>query len=281
MDISDSVFNLLLDFVRKKAGIFLPVSKKLFVISKIKERARELGFDSVEDYIRYAVKKDNLRENFKLISLLTVGKTDFFREYEHYKLLYSKILPYFFSKRKLLRIWSIGCSSGEEPYSISILIEEYINNSINKDIDYYILATDINLKSIEKAREGIYSVSDLENVPLDILKKYFLFEGKTSEEFYRVREKIKRKINFKVDNIIDSKVYDLFDIIFLKNVMMYFSVDDRQRVIDKVYDSLEYDGFLFIGLSESIDDLKYKLKRFFVKVYQKFIWGLLWMSWLF
>ena len=269
-EISNSIFNLLSDFILKKSGLFLPLSKKIMVMNRLKKRADELGFESIEDYIKYAIKEDNTRENFKIIGLLTTGKTGFFREKEHFNILLNNILPILFSKKKTIKVWSIGSSTGEEPYSLGIMIDMYIRNNFINGF-FSILATDIDIESLRVARDGVYLEHQLSGVPDEIRDKYFIIESMKNEKSYRIRSFLRDRISFVFDNIIDSKIFDIFDIIFMKNTIMYFSTEKREVALNKVYNSIEEGGYFFIGITETIDDIKHNFKRSgFIKVYTKF-----------
>lgn len=188
-----------------------------------------------------------------MVNKLTTNYTYFYREQKHFELMKDEVLPYTIKKEnalKDLRIWSAGCSTGEEPYTLQMIIKDVLGKEYSA-WDTTLLATDISTKALDKAKKGIYSNEAVGKMPTEWKDKYFENHDNLSSV---VKKDIKDKIIFKRFNLMDSFPFKKrFHIIFCRNVMIYFDVETKNKLVNKFYDMMEPGGYLFIGHSESID----------------------------
>ncbi len=226
-------------------------------------RMKDRSIDTPMTYCNYLTlseeREDELRE---LLNRLTINHTYFFRNEPHFKALKDKILPELIERKvreagalglekPAIRIWSAGCSSGEEPYTIAIVLKDVIRDIENWDIR--ILATDASMEAIAKAQRGSYSVNSVRLVDKGNLSRYFKEKPNSpSDERYEIREEIKKMVNFGFFNLMDEDYPGGFDLIFCRNVTIYFETETTKRVIAKFEKSLDKDGHLFIGYSETL-----------------------------
>jgi chemotaxis protein methyltransferase CheR len=207
------------------------------------------------------------------VSAVSTNETYFFREMNHFEALKQTILPGLFAHKKRIRIWSAGCASGEEPYTLAIVLEEGKGSLWEGAVE--IVASDISLEVIAKAREGVYRERSLRFVPEPILKRYFAAqEGGT----YRVSQSLRSSVDFRVHNLLQQAPPEKhFDIIFCRNVMIYFDKPTQKRLVDECFAGvLDSHGYLCIGHSESLAGTSSKfqyLKGLKVPVYQKTMEG--------
>src|SRR6056297_840697 len=254
VELDENQFNLFREIIYREAGIKLSDMKKALVQSRLLRRLRELHIYSYEDY--YSFLQDNYsQEIINLINCITTNKTEFFREARHFDFMHQVVLPeYVRTKKKTLRIWSAGCSTGEEPYTIAITLLEFFKDMQMPDIK--ILATDIDTHVLELALDGRYKQEILEMLNVDMLRRYFLKGSDVNVGFYRVKEHVKKYIYFLRLNLL-SEHYPMknqFDIIFCRNVIIYFDKDTQKRLFGKFHQYLKDDGYLFLGHSESLTD---------------------------
>ncbi|MDI6716342.1 MAG: protein-glutamate O-methyltransferase [Actinomycetota bacterium] len=265
--INDREFNLLRELIKELTGINLTEQKKMLVVSRLSKRLRQLGLSNFTSYYNYIMESEQGRQEIdQLINRITTNKTDFYREPHHFKCLTDICLPQIyeahrFSIKRKLRIWSAGCSSGEEPYTIAITLAEFFKNKPGWDIK--ILATDLDTEMLDKAKAGIYKKDVVAPIPEELLRRYFLKGVGTNEGLYMVKKTLKDMIIFKRHNLVKEslKVTTPFDIIFCRNVIIYFDSEEKARVINRFYNVLRSGGFLFLGHSESLlgNDGRFKL----------------------
>ncbi|UCD83251.1 MAG: hypothetical protein JSU92_07955 [Deltaproteobacteria bacterium] len=223
----------------------------------IVRRMETLGFKSELDYYSFLKKSKGVVEEFdELISLLTVGHTNFFRSPDQFRALKEYVLPRILSQKadnnKKIRIWSAGCSTGDEPYSIAITLLEWFKEI--KQWDIKILATDINAQFLQHARSGIYDSWTTKYLERELFDKYFV----RTESSASIKDQVKSMVEFSYLNLaVDGYSFahekiDKFDVIFCRNVLIYFRKDMVKKIIKKFYDLLVEDGYLFLGYSESL-----------------------------
>ncbi len=249
-------FKELTAFIHDKTGIAIPVRRKYLIENKLGNRLKELHLSSYADYIKYLKFSPKKESEFKkLCELITVNETSFFRDIKQLTVFKNIILPEIIKKRekqgnKELKIWSAGCSTGEEPYTLGIILHEVLKVSIiGWRIQIY--ATDISPAVLIRARRGIYNQYSLRTTPDHIIEKYFIKQP----DGYKIHPKVQKLVNFQLLNITDpkhTKKVPNSDIIFCRNVIIYFDDEVKRRVINNFYDKLKDDGYLFLGYSESI-----------------------------
>ncbi|WP_425448111.1 CheR family methyltransferase [Dethiothermospora halolimnae] len=266
--IKDSDLSMLVLFIKRYYGINLTKKKKLLV-SRLKNYLIENNYDDFSVYSRDIIKDKNGKLTKDFLDMITTNHTYFMREFEHFKYFKKDILPHLKStvKDKDLRIWSAGCSSGEEPYTLAILIDDYLKED-RENWDTKILATDISSKALSIAKGGIYKNEKLELIPDSWKRKYF---KRISEKNSQVKEEIKKEIIFRKFNIMRT-VYPFkrkFHIIFCRNVMIYFDIDTRKKLVRKLFDNTHKRGYLFIGQAESLNYSGSPYKYIMPGVYRK------------
>ncbi len=248
-------FNRLSDFVYKQSGIKMPPVKKVMLQSRLQKRLRELKITSFKDYADYVFSdKGQKNEIIHMLDVVSTNKTDFFREPVHFDFLNSTVLPEFMQKSTNynLKVWSAGCSSGEEPYTIAIVLNEF--KLKNQKFDYSILGTDLSTKILQDASVAIYKEERIANIPLELKKKYFLRSKDREKRTVRVVKELRAKAKYSRLNFMGDSynLPDMFDVIFCRNVLIYFNRDTQEQVINKLCMKLKTGGYLFIGHSESI-----------------------------
>ena len=247
-DLSSESFALLAEFITAQLGIKMPESKLTMVQSRLLRRVRELGLHSVEQYGEYFLASSNAQEREQFINAITTNKTDFFREATHFDFLTRVALPSIGTRT--VKVWSAGCSSGEEPYTLAMVLNDYALQHLG--FDYAILGTDISTKVLDQARSAIYQESQIIPVPPRLRRKY-LWRSRTSSEV-RIVPELRRKLTLHRLNFMDDdyRIRDMFDVVFFRNVMIYFDRATQGRVINKICRNLVPGGYLFVGHSESL-----------------------------
>ncbi len=270
---TDDDFNRLSSFVYEELGIKMPYPKKIMLQGRLQKRVSDLKLKSFKEYIDFVFSKEGQADEIiKMIDLITTNKTDFFREPTHFDYLTSTVLPEICSSRnsrRTIRIWSAGCSSGEEPYTIAIVMKEFLQN--HPDYDFEIYATDISLRILQKAATAVYPIDRIEIVPQTLKKKYFLKSKDAVTRTVRLVPEIRSKIHFQRLNFMDSyyAVEKEFDIVFCRNVLIYFDRQTQQDVICKLASKLKPDGYFFLGHSESITNMKVPLRQIKPTIFRK------------
>lgn len=246
-------FNFLKNFSFKHVGIVLNKHKKSFLDLRISKRITQLHLLNFSSYFKL-LETDNSEEKW-FINLITNKSTDFFREEHHFNFLQNEILPLLHKSKNRIRIWSAGCSTGEEAYSIAIILDETGFDSEKDDIK--ILATDINTTSLSIAESGIYHQNKLVRINKSRIDKYFSLSENSKSELYQVTSKIKNYISFHRLNLINSwPMHGPFDVIFFRNVSIYLDNKFNQQILHKMTHLLSPGGFLIIGHSEYLGDVR-------------------------
>jgi chemotaxis protein methyltransferase CheR len=266
--ITEREFSHLIHYIKNTYGIDL-IKKKTLVEGRLGNVISDKGFDSFSAYFDHVYSDQSGKEATFLIDRLTTNHTYFMRESMHYEYLQKTVLPYLeeVAEDKDLRIWSAGCSSGEEPYTTAMILQEYFKQDFMK-WDAKILATDISVSVLNMARQGIYSGASLKNLPDAWKKKYFHQED---QEVYRIANRIKDEVIFRSFNLMNKRFpfKKKFHIIFCRNVMIYFDRQTKLDLIDRFYNQVEWGGYLFIGHSESIPKEDTKFKYIMPAIYRK------------
>jgi chemotaxis protein methyltransferase CheR len=270
--ISAEQFAFLSNYLSSKYGLNIPNEKKILLESRLISRLNHLKVDSIEAYLDYVFKsKDGKQEYEVFVEQITTHKTFFFRESYQFEFL-KRILPDYQKSHgnRVVNIWSAGCSTGEEVYTLGIVMHEK-----KQDIpllDYKITGTDISIPSLKRAARGLFSMTELENMPEGTQTKYFnteIYNGEPILQF--ANAEIKSKINLGVLNL-NNKQYNfsaLFDFIFCRNVTIYFNAKTRNEVLTRIVDKLKPGGYLFLGHSETAFGTTLPLKGIQPTIYQK------------
>jgi chemotaxis protein methyltransferase CheR len=251
-------FALLRDFIYEKCGIYFTENKAYLLESRLATRANELGFSSFEDYYYYLkYGADKVRgEMLNLFDAVTTNETSFFRnppQLDAFDLIVKKNYFENGGPPGPLKIWSAGCSTGEEPYTLAMMMLEVIERT-RKKIPFTIYATDISSKALESAKRAVFTEYSLRNTDPALKAKYFVGQ----KDVYQLKDAVKRCVTFDFMNLGDSDSYKRFrmlDIIFCRNVLIYFDEKMKKKVIDQFYESLKPRGFLTIGHAEFLHNI--------------------------
>lgn len=241
--------------IYEESGIFLKDAKITLLSNRLRKRLKALNLDEFAQYYDYITSlKDKTKELEALLDVVSTNETYFFRNERQFEALSKYCFPDIVKKKqkKRMRIWSAGCSTGEEPYTIAICVRE--NMHLFPDWDIQIVATDIAPSVLEFAREGHYSGRRIEKVSAPLLKKYFT-QNRENPEVYTVNDNLKNLVSFSYINLFKSKFPDDLDIIFCRNVMIYFDRQHQKELVGNFYKVLNHDGYLFIGHSETLHSL--------------------------
>ena len=243
ISISNRDFNAVRSFVYEQLGVSLSEAKRALVVSRLGGRMRILGIRSYRDYVDRA--QGDPAERQRLFDAITTNETRFFREPAQFELLQRQILPTW----RNARVWSAGCSSGEEPYSIAMLLADRLPAGTHS-----VLATDISMRMLERATSAIYPISRKDDIPTALLKRYVLRGVQSQEGMIAIAPEIRRLVRFTPLNLNDVTSYPAgpFEAIFCRNVLIYFDAGSRRRVIDALIARLHSGGFLFLGHAESL-----------------------------
>lgn len=249
-------------------GIKLTEGKEELVQSRLSKRLQALNLQTFEQYLDYVKKDSSKQEIVKMIDVLMTNKTSFFRENQHFDFLRERVLPALEAERnKRLRIWSAACSSGEEPYSIGITLHESIQ-SFNT-WDARILATDISTRILAKAQAACYTADVLQPVPAALQKRYFT-ECKDEKGVFQLSDKVRNLVKFARLNLMhEFPMRGPFDVIFCRNVMIYFDKPTQEKLVNRFYNLLAPGGFLFVGHAESLIGAKHGFRYVQPAVYVK------------
>ncbi len=268
ISITEKEFKQLSEYIEYKYGINLRPEKQVLVMGRLQNVLNSLNIDNFTDYFTHVISDRTENSEQVLIDRITTNHTFFMREAEHFEYYKNKVLPYLVRnvKNRDLRIWSAGCSTGEEPYTLAMINRDcFGNEKVNWDTK--ILATDISQKVLETAVKGIYNNEELLSLPMywktNYLKKY-------NSRCSIVKDLIKEDVLFRKFNLMDNFPFrKKLHVIFCRNVMIYFDNITKNTLIKKFYDILEYGGYLFIGHSESISREKTGFRYIMPSLYIK------------
>ena len=273
LQMPDSVFEKLSNFIYKSYGIKMPPAKKVMLQSRLQKRLREMNMASYEQYCDFVFSKEGeALELVHMVDVVTTNKTDFFREPAHFDFLTHTVLPEFVAREKhksTLKIWSAGCSSGEEVYTLAIVISDFIET--HKKLDYSIFGTDISTRILQKAIDGVYTEERVANIPIETKRKYLLRSKDRTKPTVRIAPELRKKAYYQRLNFMDDNynIHETFDIIFCRNVLIYFDRETQQKVINRLCSNLRTGGYFFLGHSESITGMKVPLVQLKPTVFMK------------
>lgn len=264
-DLRPQDFAAIRELLYRVSGIDLNEGKEGLVQTRLARRLRELGLAGYREYLDHVLADGTGSELSVMVDLLTTNKTDFFREEAHFSFLRSVVLPARPGPGMPLRIWSAGCSSGEEPYSIAILLREALPQA---EADAArILGTDISERVLAVAREGVYTAAQLAGVEPALRRRYFSREG---ADAFRAAGPLRSMVRFARLNLMaDWPMRGPFDVIFCRNVMIYFDRPTQERLVQRYWELLAPGGYLFTGHSESLNPLSHRFRYVQPAVYRR------------
>lgn len=254
--------------IYNESGISLTEQKQTLLASRLSKRLRDLSLHTFSEYYE-SVTKDPTREEFtRMLDLISTNKTDFFREPKHFEFLRDRILPELAEQRRI-RIWSSACSTGEEPYTIAMTLFEHVQNPAQWN--FKILASDLSTRVLAKAAAGLYQEDRFRDVPEEVLKRHFLRGRGTNAGLFKVKPHLAAVIQFRRLNLMDGHfpIKNPLDLIFCRNVMIYFDRSTQETLVNKFHRYLKPGGYLFIGHSESLQWVDHPFKSLAPTIYQK------------
>ena len=271
--LSQSDFERLRALVYDEAGINLNSEKKTMLEIRIRRRLRNLDIASFSDYCRYVFRPEGKeQELIHLIDAVTTNKTDFFRESGHFEYLTGKALPDLaarFGPSRKSMVWSAGCSTGEEPYTLAMVLAEYSQS--HSGFQFNVLATDISTAVLEKARLGIYKSELVQPVPEQLRRKYFMRSRDPNSDLVRIVPELRARVEFRRLNFMDADfgLAETPEMIFCRNVIIYFDRATQVRILNKLVKHLARGGYFFAGHSESLQGMDLPLVPAGLAVYKK------------
>jgi chemotaxis protein methyltransferase CheR len=273
---SDRDFARLSEFIWGRCGIKLPAAKKTMLEGRLRRRLRSLGMDNFADYCDFLFSPRGLDEEcIHMVNMVTTNKTDFFREPQHFHILMQTVLPELTqkldwgSRNSPLKIWSAGCSTGEEPYTLAMFLSEY--SASHPGFYFAIMGTDISTKVLEAARLAIYEHEAIEPVPTPWRKKYLLRSRNKDKVLVRIAPELRQLVQFRQLNFMedDYGIKEPQAVIFCRNVLIYFDKPTQSAVLRRLCRHLRQGGYLFIGHSETMHGLDLPLEQSAPTVYRK------------
>lgn len=266
--ITEQEFILLVSYIKEAYGVDL-YRKKTLVVGRLQNYLTENKFNNFTDYYKHVISDKTGNAATILINKLTTNHTYFMREPQHFEFFKKKVLPNLERteyRKKDIGIWSAGCSTGEEPYTLAMIIADYFGTS-NSLWDTKILATDISTRVLETARRGIYTNEEISRLPQNWKINYFKTKGNSS----MVDEKIRNEVIYRKLNLIQESFpfKRKFHVIFCRNVMIYFDAETKKQLINRFYECTEDGGYLFLGHSESINREQTKYKYIMPAIFRK------------
>lgn len=269
---TDKEFKRLSEFIHTEVGIKLPFSKKVMVEARLQKRLRQLGKAGYRDYYEYLFSPEGLDEELvQLIDVITTNTTEFFREPRHFEIMTGQTLPLWrnqYGTGRPFRLWSAGCSTGEEPYTLCIVLSEFAARS--PGFRFSVMATDISTRVLAMAKNGVYPEERVGKMSLELKRRYFLRSKDHAKRLVRVAPDIRRLVDFRRLNFMDAFAFpEQLDTIFCRNVMIYFDRTTQEQLLQKFCTQLLPGGFLFIGHSESLTGMDLPLRQHAPTVYRK------------
>lgn len=261
--LSDKDFVRLSSFIHTQLGIKMPIEKKTLLQNRLMKRVEYFKMTSFNEYVNFVFSIQGSEELRNLMDLSTTNTTHFFREYEHFYHLANSIVPELCQKSDLsqIKVWCAGCSSGQEAYTLAICLNEALQKYPN--VTFQITATDLSRRMLELAVEGVYNETEVAMIPYPLRTRYFLKSKDPSKKLVKATPEISTRITFHQLNFMDHryKLHDDFDIIFCRNVLIYFSRENQKNIVNKMLLHLKNGGYFFNGHSEALINMDLPLKK--------------------
>ncbi len=274
LQMSDRDFLRLSRFIYESCGINLPPGKKTMIEGRLRKRLRALGMDSFGRYCEFLFSPSGMQsEHVHMIDVVTTNKTDFFREPEHFDYLSKTVLPELVlspgATRRRINVWSAACSTGEEPYTLSMVLAEFAQECSR--FDFSVLATDISTVVLEKAALGIYEHERVIPVPMMLRKKYLLKSRHKEKGLVRIAPELRGYVRFRRLNFLDDDygIDERMDVVFCRNALIYFDRPTQEKFVFRFLEHMRRGGYLFIGHSESLNGMELPLEQTAATVYRK------------
>lgn len=265
-------FNRLSKFIMGEYGIKMPPEKRVMLQSRLQRRLKALQMNSFKEYVDFVFSPQGQTEEvIHMMDVVSTNKTDFFREAVHFDFLLSDALPelIFNKNERMIKVWSAGCSSGEEPYTVAITLSEFKEH--HQGFDFQIDASDISTKMLNKAAQAIYAEERVQDIPHSIKVKYFLRSKNRENKQVRVIPDLRNKIQYFRQNLLylPTEHKPNYDIIFCRNVLIYFDRENQFSILTKLCSNLKSGGYLLLGHSESITGFNLPVDQIMPTVFKK------------
>jgi chemotaxis protein methyltransferase CheR len=275
LTLTDEQFASLSRFIEGELGIKMPPAKKIMLESRLQKRLRALGMKDYGTYLDFVFSTEGMSaELLHMIDVVTTNKTDFFREPDHFYYLLNRLLPEeaehsHWGKRRPMRVWSAGCSTGEEPYTLAMILELFRDS--DPEFEYSILATDISTRVLEKGATAIYDEEKIEPVPMELRKRFLLRSKDKEKRLVRIQPHLRRRVSFQRVNLMqdDFGLEELHHVIFCRNVIIYFDRKTQEALLGRLYNQLVPGGYLFLGHSETLTGMQLPLRSVAPTIYRK------------
>ncbi|MEI6413444.1 MAG: protein-glutamate O-methyltransferase CheR [Pseudomonadota bacterium] len=263
-EITDTEFQQFQALIFKIAGIHIDSGKKALVVGRLGRRLAHFGLGTFAQYYQLLKKGEPPEEHQVMVDLLTTNETSFFRESKHFEFLQKEVLPRR-SRASTFRIWSAACSSGEEPYTLAMVLAESMGTT-----PWEIQASDISLTVLEKAQRAQYHLDRATGIPLDLLRKYCLKGVRDQDGTFIISNRLREHIGFRQINLnLPLPEIGQFHVIFLRNILIYFDMETKRRIVASLLTKLMPGGYFFIGHSESLNGICDTVTNIRPTVYQK------------
>lgn len=270
---TDSEFIRFGEFIHKQCGIKMPLSKKTMLQTRLHRRLRQLGLPSFTDYADLVFSPEGLDgELYHMIDAVTTNKTDFFREPKHFEFLRTHVLAQSrndgtHSRSHPMKFWSAGCSTGEEAYTLAMVLAEHTQS--DPSFQFSILGTDISTKVLYHAAQAVYAHEKIEPVPLPLRKKYLL--KSKDKPLVRICPELRARVTFARQNFMDTRyaVKDIMNVIFCRNVIIYFDRETQEAILGRICRHLAPGGYLLMGHSETLSGMDLPLQLITSSIYRK------------
>lgn len=268
-ELTPGQFEAICNLLYSACGIKLSAGKEGLVKARLMKRLRQLSLLDFDAYLDHVRREPSGGELTSMIDALTTNKTSFFRENEHFQFVKEKLIPGFRKNQRSVRIWSAGCSTGEEPYSMAMLLCQEWPEVLRCDVR--ILATDISSRVLQTAREGRYNEEVLADLDRSLLLRYFDPVKEGANKLYKVKDELRTLIRFARLNLMEPwPMRGLFDLIFCRNVMIYFDKETQKKLVRRYWEYLAPQGHLFVGHSESLTACSTDYRYVQPALYQKY-----------
>lgn len=258
-------FSRLQGFIYRKCGINITDGKRTMLEARLQKRLKKLNLLSFTEYCDYLFSPKGMDEELpEMINQVTTNKTDFFREPAHFEYLRQRVLPELACLRRKIVVWSAGCSSGEEPYTLAMVLQEFGCN-------FTVIATDISTKVLDKARLAIYDDERVDPIPNELKKRYLLVSKDRTRNLYRVVPELREQVKFSRLNFMDGDfgLREPVDVIFCRNVIIYFDKPTQEKLLNRFCNHLSPHGYLFMGHSETLLGMDVPLVQVATTIYRR------------
>ncbi len=260
-NMSKEIFDKLSDFIYAECGIKMPITKRTMLEARLQKRLRITGRSTYEQYCSFLFSPEGTtRELIHMIDVVTTNKTEFFREAQHFEYLVDKVVPDLIAKkgagiRRPLMIWSAACSSGQEPYTLAMVLDRYSRTV--PGFSYQILGTDISTRVLDIAKDAVYDEESVEQIPQEYRRQYLLRSKDKARGLVRIVPELRTHVRFRRLNFMseDFGMREKMDVIFCRNVLIYFDRKTQETVVNRICSHLHQGGYLFTGHSETINGM--------------------------